>query len=299
MAFTEFEEYLKLEKNYSPHTLKAYLGDLHDFSRFVEEQFEVSDLQEVDYPLIRSWIVLLMHQQLSNRSINRKISSLQAYYKFLQKTDQLKTSPLAKHKSLKTAKKVQIPFSKKEMEKIQALPRPKGFEETRDRFIIELFYSTGIRRAELIDLKVGDLNSRTRMLKVKGKGNKERLVPLIPSVMEALETYLKERSVLEEIVDGDCLFLTAKGRKTYPMLIYRVVNDYFRGISTKTKTSPHILRHSFATHLLNQGADINAIKSLLGHESLSSTQVYTHNDIAALRKVYGHTHPRSEKPGDQ
>lgn len=293
--FTDFTDYLKLEKNYSVHTIKAYTDDLIQFSDFVGEEFSLQEIKSVNYSIIRSWIVHLVNHDLTNRSVNRKISSLQAYYNYLLKTKQIEASPLLKHKSLKTSKKVQIPFSEKEMNAIHNLPDPEGFEETRDRLIVELFYSTGIRRSELINIKLNDLQLQSKTLKVRGKGDKDRIIPILPTVSETLKYYLDERKKLEAIKDADFLFLTAKGKQIYEVLVYRIVKNYFKGISTKQKISPHILRHSFATHLLNEGADINAIKELLGHASLSSTQIYTHNDIVSLRKTHAKAHPRNKR----
>lgn len=296
MAFSGFLDYLQLEKNYSPLTLRAYKTDLNAFADFVSEEFSQDEIRSVNYSMIRSWIVHLVDNGISNRSVNRKISSLQAYYTYLLRTKQLKASPLVKHKSLKTAKKEQVPFSKHEMQLAKERSVTEGFEGIRDKLIVELFYSTGMRRAELVALKTADLPLNSKTLTIKGKGNKERLVPVLPSISETLEKYLTERGNLEEIIDQDFLLLTKNGKKIYDMLVYRVVKNYFSEISTKTKTSPHILRHAFATHLLNEGANINAVKELLGHASLSSTEVYTHNDIAALQKAYAKAHPRSDKP---
>jgi len=295
MKFDAFEDYLKLERNYSPHTLKAYLTDLHDFSEYVLKEFEVEEIQNVSYSLIRSWIVHLVDQHISNRSINRKISSLRSYYDFLLKSDQIEVSPLLKHRPLKTSKRLQVPFSEKEMEEALDLAVSEDFESVRDQFIVTLFYATGIRRSELINIQTDDLHPQSRELKIRGKGNKERIIPLLPIVTERLEEYLKYRQQLEIIEDDSYLFLTKKGKKLYDVLVYRMINEYFRKISTKTKMSPHILRHSFATHLLNQGADINSIKTLMGHESLTSTQIYTHNDISFLKKIHGQAHPRNKK----
>lgn len=295
MAFSGFLEYLQLEKNYSPLTLRAYKDDLNAFAKFVSDEFSQSEIRSVNYSMIRSWIVHLVDNGISNRSVNRKISSLQSYYMYLLKSKQIKVSPLVKHKSLKTSKKVQVPFSGKEMQLARDLPVAESFEGSRNKLIVELFYSTGIRRAELISIKTSDLQPESKTLKIIGKGNKERLIPVLPSVLQTLKAYLKERQNLEEIHDNDFLFLTKKGKKVYDMLVYRVVENYFSQISTKLKTSPHILRHSFATHLLNEGANINAVKELLGHASLSSTQVYTHNDIAALQKAHKKAHPRNDR----
>ena len=219
-----------------------------------------------------------------------------AYYKFLIKVGKIETNPLAKHKALKTSKKIQVPFSEAEIEMvINELNEASDFEGMRNRLIIELFYATGIRRIELVNLQLNDIDIPNRTLKVLGKRNKERLIPLIPSVIDSLKNYLEARKTLEKITDESHLFLTKKGVKIYETLVYRIINDYFSKASSKVKRSPHIIRHSFATHLLNQGANLNAVKELLGHSSLAATQIYTHNSIAELKKVYQNTHPRSKK----
>nr|WP_321231511.1 tyrosine-type recombinase/integrase [uncultured Psychroserpens sp.] len=296
MAFKAFSEYLLLEKNYSQLTLKAYLADLEAFKTFITSEFDINTINNVNYQQIRNWIVCLVESGISNRTINRKISSLNTYYKFLLKTKTITVNPLVKHKALKVSKKVQVPFSETEMKAvIEALNAAKDFEGLRNRLIIELFYATGIRRIELVQLKLTDVDVANKTLKVLGKRNKERYIPLLDSVVKTINIYLVQRNKLEIIVDHSHLFLTKKGVKIYETLVYRIINDYFSKVSTKVKRSPHILRHSFATHLLNQGANLNAVKELLGHSSLAATQVYTHNSIAELKKVYSNTHPRSKK----
>ncbi|WP_298761989.1 tyrosine-type recombinase/integrase [uncultured Psychroserpens sp.] len=296
MTFKAFSDYLLLEKNYSKLTLKAYVNDLEDFQLFMTSEFDADSITDINYQQIRHWIVNLVESGISNRSINRKVSSLNTYYKFLIKTKSIEVNPLAKHKALKVSKKVQVPFSEVEMKQVlEALNSAKDFEGLRNRLIIELFYATGIRRIELVQLKISDVDLSNKTLKVLGKRNKERLIPLIDSILKTIEDYLHVRNNLETIVDNSHLFLTKKGVKIYETLVYRIINDYFSNVSTKVKRSPHILRHSFATHLLNQGANLNAVKELLGHSSLAATQVYTHNSIAELKKVYSNTHPRSKK----
>lgn len=272
----------------------AYLKDLQDLHHFALEEYQYLDIVDVNYAVIRSWIVSLVDAGISNRSVNRKVSSLKTYYKFLLKTSQIEASPLTKHKALKTSKKIQVPFSEKEIENVMLLLKTEdSFEGTRDRLMIELFYSSGIRRAELINIKVNDISYAQKSLKVLGKRNKERIIPLLPTVLNTLQEYLAYRDALEEIKDKEKLFLTLKGVKVYENLVYRVINSYFSRVSEKVKKSPHILRHSFATHLLNEGADINSVKELLGHSSLASTQVYTQNSIAKLKEVYKKSHPRN------
>lgn len=294
MSFQTFTDYLQLEKKYSVHTVIAYLKDLEDFQKFASEEYQYSEIVTVNYSVVRSWIVSLVDSGISNRTVNRKISSLKTYYKFLLKTSQIEINPLAKHKSLKTSKKIQVPFSEIEIENVMELLQSENtFEGLRDRLIVELFYSTGIRRAELINIKLNDVSFAQKTIKVLGKRNKERIIPLLPAVLNTINQYLSFREQLENIKDSDCLFLTQKGVKVYETLVYRIINSYFSETSEKVKKSPHILRHSFATHLLNEGADINAVKELLGHSSLASTQVYTQNSIAKLKEVYKNSHPRN------
>ncbi len=296
MPFQPFINYLLLEKNYSKLTVNAYQNDLEDFSGFIKDEYETNSINKVNYSQIRSWIVSLVENGLSNRSINRKVSALNTYYKFLLKVGDVNLNPLSKHRALKTSKKVQIPFSEAEIKTVlDDLNFADDFESVRDKFIIELFYSTGIRRIELVELKLSSLDLDNKTLKVLGKRNKERIVPLLKSVVQTAVQYLNFRNKLETISDVEYLFLTKKGVKIYETLVYRIINEYFSLASSKVKKSPHILRHSFATHLLNQGADLNAVKELLGHSSLAATQVYTHNSIAELKKVHINAHPRSKK----
>lgn len=296
MAFKAFSDYLLLEKNYSKLTLKAYLNDLEDFQKFIISEFNSDSINEVHYNQIRNWIVALVESGITNRTINRKISSLNTYYRFLLKIKAIDVNPLNTHKALKVNKKIQVPFSEAEMKAVMdAVHLAKDFEGLRNRLIIELFYATGIRRIELVNLKLSDVDIANKSLKVLGKRNKERYIPLLDSVIETIKSYIKARNELVIISDEAYLFLTKKGVKVYETLVYRIINDYFSMVSSKVKRSPHILRHSFATHLLNQGANLNAVKELLGHSSLAATQVYTHNSIAELKKVYTNAHPRSKK----
>ncbi|SRX74820.1 tyrosine-type recombinase/integrase [Aequorivita antarctica] len=294
MIFKPFTDYLQLEKKYSPHTVTAYLKDLEDFQKFASEEYQYADIVNVNYSIVRSWIVSLVDSGISNRTVNRKLSSLKTYYKFLLKTGQIEINPLAKHKALKTSKKIQVPFSEREIVDVMEMMQVEdNFEGLRDRLIVELFYSTGIRRAELISVKLNDVSFPQKTIKVLGKRNKERIIPLLPAVLKTIKEYLPFREQLEKIEDTEMLFLTSKGVKIYETLVYRIINSYFSLASEKVKKSPHILRHSFATHLLNEGADINAVKELLGHSSLASTQVYTQNSIAKLKEVYKNAHPRN------
>ena len=289
-----FLEYLSLEKKYSVHTVTAYKNDLVSFRDFLETEFNQENLAEVHYNQIRSWIVSLVDLKISNRTINRKVSSLKSFYKFLQKTHQLKINPLSKHRALKVEKKIQVPFNSKEInDVIKKIEVDDDFTSIRNKLVVELFYSTGIRRIELINIKERDISLSDRTIKVLGKRSKERFVPLLGSVIQTLTKYLDLKKEFSK--DLEELFITEKGNKIYETLVYRIINSYFSSVSSKEKKSPHILRHSFATHLLNKGADLNSVKELLGHSSLASTQVYTHNSLDAIKKVYNQAHPRSNK----
>lgn len=289
-----FQDYLTIEKNYSPLTVTAYLTDISHFEHFLAENFENLDLIEVEYVQIRSWIVSLVSQNISNRSVNRKMAALKSFYGFLLKSKQLSFNPLLKHKSLKTSKKVAIPFSEKEMhEVIAASEFSETFEGIRDKLIIELFYTTGIRRAELLNLKIQNIDIEGKRLKVLGKRNKERIVPILASTIELLQLYISQRAELQCITDFEMLILSKKGNKVSETFVYKIIKKYFSGVTTKVKKSPHVLRHSFATHLLDNGADLNSVKELLGHSSLSSTQIYTNSSLSELKKIYEASHPRN------
>ena len=291
-----FQEYLQLEKNYSLHTVNAYGNDLIFFQEFLKSNFDTEKLEEVNYSMIRSWIVSMVDAGVSKSYVNRKISSLKSFYKFLLKIKVIESSPLLKHKSLKTPKKLQIPFSENELDLVlNNLKFPEGFEGFRDKLIIDLFYTTGIRRIEVIGLKMQNIDLQNRTLKVLGKRNKERILPIVPVIASQIEKYLAERTKLVSIKDSDYFFLLLKGVKLNYSFVYRLINYYFSDVSEKVKKSPHILRHTFATHLLNNGADLNSVKELLGHASLASTQVYTHSSLSELKKIYGQAHPRNKK----
>lgn len=294
MSLKAFSDYLLLEKKYSKHTVSAYEMDLKMFQEFLKENHDSVSIRNVGSSEIRQWIVELVNSGISNRTINRKVSSLSTYFKFLQKIQIIETNPLKKHKALKVGKKVQLPFSEDELKQVlENSIEVNDFDSARDRLIIELFYATGIRRIELVNIKLSDVDFSKKQLKVLGKRNKERYIPLIDSLIKSVHHYLEYRNQLQNIEDKDALFLTKKGIKVYEMLVYRIINKYFSKASSKAKCSPHVLRHSFATHLLNEGADLNAVKELLGHTSLAATQIYTHNSIAELKKVYAKSHPRN------
>ena len=288
MYLDKFKNYLEAEKKYSILTVNAYTKDLEEFKDFLEST-GTSLNKNIEYTFIRNWIVFLSKNKISPNSINRKVSSLKAYFKFLVNIKEIKKSPLRNHTSLRTKSKVVNPLNETEMKEVFKLFKTSEKELTRDSMIIDILYSTGLRRAELINLKKSDIYFDDQVIKVLGKRNKERLVPMLPGLVKKLKLYSRN---LEE----DSFLLQSKnGNKISPSTIYRVVNKYLRSISTKTKISPHVLRHTFATHMLNNGADINSIKEILGHKSLASTQIYTKIKIPTIVNDYMKNHPRQKK----
>jgi len=291
-----FKFYLLHEKKYSLHTINAYNRDIDNFASFLTSEHQENDFTKVTYNHIRGWIVSLVNNGVKPISVNRKISALKTFYRFLIKSKQIQYSPLAKHTSLKMGKRIEIPFSQDEVKNVLTHGGfNENFEDVRNKLIIDLFYSTGIRRMELIDLEVGNVDLVGHSIKVLGKRNKERIIPLLPTIVADIVNYLDKRSDLEIINDAKLLFLTNSGNKLNISLVYRLVNKYFSTVTEKVKKSPHILRHSFATHLVNNDADLNAIKELLGHATLASTQVYTHNSLSELKRAHGLAHPRQKK----
>lgn len=296
MWLPRFIDHLLLGKKYSAHTVLAYRRDIQSFSDFCREVYDGQDIDGAEYQMIRNWIVELSASGVSNRSINRKIAALKAYYRFLMQQGAVKTSPLARHRALKTPKKVALPFSPNEMAAVlDETPFEPGFLGVRDKLMIELLYASGIRRAELVGLTMPNVDLVSGQIKVLGKRSKERIIPLLPSTIALFKAYFGERESLGTLVDGSYVFLSKNGHKIYENLVYRVIIRYLGKVSTKVKKSPHMLRHTFATHMLGNGADLNSVKELLGHSSLASTQVYTHNGIEELKKVHANAHPRNKK----
>ena len=292
MYFSNFFDYLKKEKNYSDNTIVAYKKDINTFSKFCSEELNKKNISHLDYKIIRNWIVKLSDSNLSPLTINRKISALSRYYDFLIKINEIKESPLKKHKRLKVQSKIIIPFSEEEVLTVIDVFHD-DFEGKRNMLIIEMLYSTGLRRDELINIKIDDIFFDDSLIKVRGKRNKERLVPIITTLKQSMDIYLELRNQVKTKFNN--LFITTKGTKIGPSLVYRIVKKYFSKVSTKVKRSPHVLRHSFATHLLNNGADINSIKEILGHSSLASTQIYTKIKLPKIISDYQKNHPRERK----
>lgn len=291
-----FLQYLEFEKRFSPHTLAAYQSDLQQFSSFLANTYEITSVNEVKHTHIRSWIVELMQEKIQPRSINRKLSCLKTFFKYLQKRKLIAKNPMQKIVAPKMGKRLPAFVNKQKIDLLfKDVDFGKGYSGLRNRTMLELLYGTGMRRSELIGLKVEDVNLDQATLKVLGKGNKERMIPLSPHLMEILKEYLIFRKEVFGSASSAPLLLTDKGQKMYPKLVYNLVKRYLSVVTTIEQRSPHVLRHSFATHLSDNGADLNAIKELLGHASLAATQVYTHNSIERLQEVYKKAHPKAEK----
>jgi integrase/recombinase XerC len=291
MPFSDFLSYLKNEKRYSSHTIKAYENDLAQFSGFLDEVYGEDDPLKAIPSALRSWVVALLDEGVSARSVNRKISTLKSYYKFHKRKGDIDSLPTAQLQSPKQKK--QLPAFLKESEMDLLLDQVKfeeGFSGLRDRILIEILYSSGMRLSELIGLKLSDLDLMGQTVKVLGKRNKERIIPLHKGLIDLLKTYLDQRSGVAQTAQ---LIVTDKGKKIYPKFVYRKVNYYLSQVTSLSKRSPHVLRHTFATHMLNNGADLNTIKEILGHANLSATQVYTHNSIEKLKHIYKQAHPRA------
>ncbi|MBV7440299.1 tyrosine-type recombinase/integrase [Weeksellaceae bacterium TAE3-ERU29] len=288
----KFLEYLKSEKRYSELTIKAYQKDLECFYDYINDILN-KKIAQVSKKDIRNYMVFLSEKGKKPQTINREISALKTYFKFLEYIGEVESRPTSSIKSLKTQKKISIPLSIKEMDKL--LDRElfsNDWVGDRDYLVLQLLYETGIRRAELIGLDFKDIDFSQKQIKVLGKRNKERIIPVRDDILLSIKK-LREKSPFSEIMEA--IFTTEKGKRIYPKLVYNVVSSYLRLVTNKKKVSPHILRHSFATGMLNNGADINVVKELLGHSSLASTQVYTHNDIGQLKKVFNQSHPRETK----
>lgn len=285
-----FIEYLQFEKRFSSHTLLAYSNDLAQFITYLKTTYELDDSVEVRYTLIRSWIVSLMETEISPRSVNRKITTLKTFFKYLLRQGIVKENPMLKIQAPKTSKRLPVYVEKEKMNMLfDNIEFSDDFEGRRDKLILELFYATGMRLSELITLKQSGIDFSSCQLKVLGKRNKERIIPFNEQLKIQIQHYIE----LKNGMGGDVLFVTSKGKPMYEKLVYRKVNAYLNQVTTIDKKSPHVLRHTFATHMLNNGADLNAIKELLGHANLSATQVYTHNTVEKLKSVHKQAHPKS------
>ena len=295
MLIEKFLDYLQLEKNYSSNTLSAYKRDLIQYNNFIIENNGNLEIENADYKIIRSWIVSLVSSNISNRSINRKVSSLKSFYKFLIKTDTIKSSPLKAHSPLKQSKKIQVPFSQEEINSLLDSDFfTNDYKGVLQKSIIAFFYFTGVRRIELINIKESDISLESSTIKVMGKRSKERIIPILPKLKKSLKDYREIKSKFIGNTSPEYLFISKNGNQLSEKFVYRTVNEYFKLVSPKIKKAPHVLRHSFATHLINEGADINSVKELLGHSSLSATQVYSHTSMERIKEVFKNSHPRAK-----
>lgn len=287
-----FLQYLAIEKRSSRHTLTAYSSDLEEFEKFLLDTYSLHDDAAVDHLVVRSWVIQLMENNISARSVNRKITTLKTFYRFLQREFGEIQNPMEKVLSPKTSKRLPVFVEESGMELLlDKVDFGDGFAGLRDRLIIDMLYGTGMRLSELIELQLSDIDLFRRQLKVLGKRNKERIIPIHTELGTWIEKYLAARP--ESAVFT--FFVTDKGGKLYEKFVYRLVNSYLSQVTTISKKSPHVLRHTFATHLLNNGADLNAIKELLGHANLSATQVYTHTTIEKLKNIHKQAHPRANQ----
>lgn len=290
-----FVQYLSTEKRLSPHTVRAYGTDLKQFAAYLHDAFPDTAITQASHQAMRAWIVTLAQQGLSNRSINRKIASLKAFYHFLHRREHIEHNPTLKLSALKY--KTTLPVFIKEQELLKLL-KQHHFEDTfegwRDRVVLELLYGTGIRLAELLQLRDADIQLYDHTIKVLGKRNKERIIPFPKSLQPVIAQYRAHRdAIVSSHATTGLLLITAAGKPCYPMLVYRLVKKYLQTHTHADRYSPHVLRHTFATHLLNKGADLTAIKDLLGHESLTATQLYTHHSLQTLKDVFKQAHPRA------
>ena len=296
MKQTTFLRYLEFEKRFSPNTLIAYRSDLDQFFSFLSDTYQIHEEEAIRHTHIRSWIVSMIQEKISTRSINRKLSSLKTFFRFLQKRQGLTHNPMLKVQAPKVGKRLPVFVQEDKMEFLfERVDFGEDYEGVRDHAIMEILYSTGMRRAELIGLQITDINFSRNQLLVTGKGNKERLVPFGSQLRNTLSQYIELRNNTFSDPATKNLFLTSKGRPLYPKFVYNLVRRLLSQVTTVEQRSPHVLRHTFATHLSDNGADLNAIKALLGHANLAATQIYTHNSVEKLKKVYQQAHPKAKR----
>jgi len=297
---TNFKDYLSYEKHFSPHTVTAYHKDLLQLSVFVKQEFEVDEVRLINHQMIRNWLVELMEEKTTARSVARKLSTLKTFYKYLIKEGIVENNPLSKVQPPKIEKRLPVFVEEQPMQQLldgkqglngEPITFGSDYNGQRNKLLILLFYSTGIRLSELIGLKQHEIDLYNQTIKVLGKRNKERIIPITEELSAEIANFIKTKSI--QGMKDEYLLLTQKGQKMYPRLVYDTVKTYLSKVTSIEKRSPHVLRHTYATHLLNNGADLNAIKELLGHANLAATQIYTHNSIERLKDIYKNKHPRS------
>jgi len=287
-----FLSYLQYEKRYSAHTILSYDCDLKQFFEFLSKNENSIAIEDIGFKDVRKWIVFLMNDGKSSRTVNRKLSSLKSFFKYLLRNAVVTLNPMDRVVGPKQAKKLPGFVAEHAMQILREIDFGEGFEGVRDRLVVEMFYQTGMRLSELMNLKYYSFDRATSLVKVLGKRNKERIIPINKSLEKLLDEYLELRNITFGEGNG-FLFVTKKGRPVYEKLLYRIVTKHLSKITTLSKRSPHVLRHTFATHLLNNGAELNAVKELLGHSNLSATQIYTHTTFERLNTIYKQAHPRA------
>lgn len=290
----QFSDYLKYQKRYSQHTVISYQNDLISFFDFIEITYGAIDIAEIRQSMVRSWLAELKEKGMESRSISRKISTLKSFFKYQLKEEVITTSPMTAIVAPKLNKRLPQFVEKDDVDTLfKAVEFPANWEGSTERLILQLFYNTGMRQAELVNLKESQVDFSKKVIKVLGKGNKERIIPVNTAVLAGLSEYLAAKRKEFEQPDTVYVLVNRKGVKLYPRYVYNVVNRYLSMVTTISKKSPHILRHTFATHLMNNGADLNAVKELLGHSSLAATQIYTHNTIEKLKDIHKKAHPKA------
>lgn len=290
-----FINHLKYEKRYSSNTVISYHNDIHQFMFYVKRQYEINDVKDINHFMIKSWLVTLKQSGIANTSINRKLSCLRKFFIFQKREGKIDVNPAMKIIGPKIGKRLPEVIRKNEMDQLlDEILVNTEFSEMRDRMIIEILYNTGIRRAELIGIKDNDIDLISKTIRILGKGNKQRIVPINDELISNIKKYINVKHSEFELNKSEFLLLTNSGNKLYPKFVYNIVHKYLSMVSTSGKRSPHILRHSIATHLSDENVEINALKELLGHSSLGSTQIYTHNSIEKLKKTYVKAHPKAK-----
>jgi integrase/recombinase XerC len=293
-AIQSFIDHLRFEKRYSAHTIGSYRDDLKGFSTFIRKEFGGMAVKEVSPAIIRSWLAALKDGGLSSRSINRKISALKSWYRHLIRVGEVEQSPMGAILSPKAGKRLPVYVEQTDIATLfDGVRLPEGWEGETVRLLLMILYYTGVRRSEVIGLRESQVDFGNWVIRVLGKGNKERAIPVNKNLIEAISEYRDRKRKELEASDKEYLLVNRKGRKLYPKYVHRAVHDYLAQITTIDQKSPHVLRHTFATHLMNAGAELNSVKELLGHASLAATQVYTHNSIEKLKEIYNRAHPKA------
>ncbi len=289
-----FLDHLKFQKRYSQHTIVSYENDLKDFFDFIDEKYDKLPLSEISASMVRSWLAGLKFKKIASKSINRKISTLKSFFKFQLRNETVTTTPMASISSLKVSKRLPSFIEEKEINALfEHIEFPDTWEGKTNRLLLQIFYQTGMRLSELINLKESQIDGSNNNVKVLGKGNKERIIPLNRELLSCILNYISEKHTVIKNPETQYILINQKGKKLQPRYVYSKVKQYLSHVTTSERKSPHILRHSFATHLTNNGADINAVKELLGHSSLAATQIYTHNSIEKLKDIHKKSHPKS------